>query len=323
MFSPLDFENVSQYQRTTLLEKRVGKGWPKGVKLVKLIGKGSNNTVYLAKKGDVDIAVRVPRTNSDTQSIENATWEFRNSMIAAQVSAAPIVYDAWYNRHATSQQRSGLHMITEYFPYDVHKLLMENSAAFLHNSEQLCAITITHLRSMSQANILCYDLKPSNMVLRLDPFDVKFVDFGREFTEWRPYQERDSHVERAPVLSFLQKLVDGSNLATDEMTNEMIYNDIIFHVMLILLSSNLEYTIQQSSTVIRSSSTRRQFMNFLFDYCRQLRQCSKPDFIDLIQAVLRHSDIRNTVRHYTGRRNCGTKRTFMYAGFGPFASQEI
>jgi hypothetical protein len=320
MLVPLNYENVSQYQRTNLIVKRSGNGLPSGVKIIKILGKGSNNTVYLAKKNKTDIVFRVPRTNSDTQRIGNASWEFRNSVIAAQLGVAPHVYDAWYNRHASSQQRSGLHMITEYFPIDVHEMLMEKPEEIIQNYELLQQQTISHLRKMANASMFCYDLKASNMVARLNPFDVRFVDFGRDFAEWRPYMEKNDHIDRAPVLSYLQKLVDIRFKTSTFIQREGIYRDVIFVVMLIILSANLEFTIQQSTSAIRICSQKRHFMNFLFNGCTEMRQCLPPELISLVKDVLRHRDVRDTIRHYTGRRNCGTKRTFNYSGFGPFPS---
>ena len=37
--------------------------------------------------------------------------------------------------------------------------------------------------------------------------------------------------------------------------------------------------------------------------------------VRLIKEILRQRDIRDTLRHYMGRRNCGTKRCFYYAAF--------
>ena len=318
MLTPLSIENASQYQRTTLLVKRPGTGVPQGIKIGKLIGKGSNNSVFLAKtKDNQEIIVRFPRTNSDTQRIGNATWEFRNSLIAANAGAAPLIYDAWYTRHMTQQQKSGLHMITDYYPIDVHEFIMENHDALFQNWNELRRQCVSNLRNMAKAGLFCYDLKPSNMVARISPFTIKFIDFGRDFAEWRQYSAKNEHIERAPVLSYIQKIVEASNLEVDNMTNEDIYYELIFVTMLILLSSNIDYTIQQSTTAIRKSFASKHFPNFLFEDCAETRKCIHPSLIPLVKEILRHRDVKDTIRHYTGRRNCGTKRTFAYSGFGP------
>ena len=46
-----------------------------------------------------------------------------------------------------------------------------------------------------------------------------------------------------------------------------------------------------------------------------LRTSTRGKHVRLIKEILRHRDIKDTIRHYMGRRNCGTKRTFYYAGF--------
>ena len=99
VLNPLTLDDASKYQRTTLITPRKGTGLPSGhgLRLVKLLGKGSNNAVYLYKtKKDELVVVRQPRRKSDTQRVGNATWEFRNTAIAVQLEIAPLLYDAWY-----------------------------------------------------------------------------------------------------------------------------------------------------------------------------------------------------------------------------------
>ena len=104
------------------------------------------------------------------------------------------------------------------------------------------------------------------------------------------------------------------------MNSKEIYTELIFIVTTILLSSNMEYTIQQSGTAIRASSIKRHFLNFMFEACKEIRENTDPILIKQVKNILRHRDVKDTIRHYTGRRNCGTKRTFSFAGFGPYAS---
>ena len=203
MFAPLDLENSHQYQRSTLIAQRKGTGLPigYGLRRVKLIGKGSNNAVHLYKtKTDQLVVVRQPRRKSDTQRVGNATWEFRNTAIAVQLQAAPALYDAWYNRHSTPDQRGGLHMICEYYPRDMHAVIMDTPESVYPIEKELRTLVVQHLRKMADNHLFCYDLKASNMVFRDQPFDVRFIDFGRDFCEWRPYSENNEYLERAPVL---------------------------------------------------------------------------------------------------------------------------
>jgi hypothetical protein len=316
MLTPLNLENSSQYQRTTLITQRKGTGIPNGFGLrqVKLIGKGSNNAVYLYRtKHEQLVVVRQPRRKSDTQRVGNATWEFRNTAIAVQLKAAPTLYDAWYNRHSTPDQRGGLHMICEYYPKDVHAVIMDTPASVYPIEHDMRALVVKHLRKMAENHLFCYDLKPSNMVFRDDPFDVRFIDFGRDFCEWRPYSNENEYLERAPVLSFMQTLADKH--ADDRISAPKLYIDLIFTVMLIVLSSNIAYTIDQSRTASRRSFADNRTLNFMGKAARELRVQMQGKHIKLIKEIMRQRDIRDTLRHYMGRRNCGTKRCFHYAGF--------
>ena len=316
MLAPLNLENSSQYQRTTLIAPRRGSGLPTGygLRLVRLLGKGSNNAVYLYKtKSDQYVVVRQPRRKSDTQRVGNATWEFRNTAIAVQLGVAPVLYDAWYNRHSSSEQRGGLHIICEHYPKDLHALLMDTPQSVSQRSIQLRHLIVSHLRKMANAHLFCYDLKPSNMVYREEPFDVRFIDFGRDFCEWRPYSEDNEFLERAPVLSYIQTLAEQN--ADERYPAKKLYEDLIFAVMLLMLSSNIAYTLDESRTASRQSFADNKLLNFMGEAAQSLRMRTRGAHVRLIKEILRQRDIRDTLRHYMGRRNCGTKRCFSYAGF--------
>ena len=316
MLTPLNLDNAAQYQRSTLIAPRRGTGLPHGhgLRLVKLLGKGSNNAVFLYKtKTNQLVVVRQPRRKSDTQRVGNATWEFRNTAIAVQLGVAPVLYDAWYNRHSTNDQRGGLHIICEYFPQDMHALLIEKPERVKPLIETLRATIVKQLRAMADHALLCYDLKPSNMVYRDNPFSVRFIDFGRDFCEWRPYSSDNEYLERAPVLSFVQTLAEAN--ATPKYPASKLYTDLIFAVMVLVLSSNIAFTLDSSRTASRQSFSDGMTLNFMAEIARELRQQTCGRHVHLIKEILRQRDIRDTLRHYMGRRNCGTKRTFAYAGF--------
>ena len=170
-----------------------------------------------------------------------------------------------------------------------------------------------HLRKMADHNLLCYDLKPSNMVFRDNPVDVRFIDFGRDFCEWRPYSDKNEFLERAPVLSYIQILANEH--ATDRLSPEMLYSDLIYGLMVVMLSANIAYTLDQSRSAIRTSFSERAILNFMAGGAAELRTNMRGQHVSLIKEILRHRDIKDTIRHYMGRRNCGTKRVFYYAGF--------
>tara|TARA_B100000482_G_C12599709_1_gene294674 strand:+ start:1034 stop:2026 length:993 start_codon:yes stop_codon:yes gene_type:complete len=310
----LNLEDSAKYQRTTLIQPRNGTGLQFGLKLIKLLGKGSNNAVYLAQAKDgTKCVVRQPRRNSDTQRIGNASWEFRNTAIATNIKVCPIMYDAWYVRHSTRLQRGGLHIVCEHYPKDVHSLLCDTPSEVMPIARQLRLQTIQHLRKMADNNLFCYDLKPSNMVFKDDPVDVRFIDFGRDFCEWRPYSHKNEFLERAPVLSFIQTLADKN--ATEKLTPQMLYTDLSYMIMVIMLSANIAYTLDQSRHAIRATFSERAILNFMAGAAAELRMSTRGSHVKLIKEILRNRDIKDTIRHYMGRRNCGTKRVFYYAGF--------
>lgn len=316
VLNPLTLDDASKYQRTTLITPRKGTGLPSGhgLRLVKLLGKGSNNAVYLYKtKKDELVVVRQPRRKSDTQRVGNATWEFRNTAIAVQLGIAPLLYDAWYNRHSTVDQRGGLHIICEYYPKDLHALLMDTPEAVKPLASKLRKRVIQHLRTMADNCLFCYDLKPSNMVYREEPFDVRFIDFGRDFCEWRPYSSDNEYLERAPILSLIQTIADQNQ--TTRYPAKQLYSDLIYAVMLLILSSNMAYTLDQSRTASRRGFADNQSLNFMAIAAHELRAQTRGRHVQLIKDIIRQRDIRDTLRHYMGRRNCGTKRCFDYAGF--------
>ena len=317
MLAPLNLDDSSKYQRTTLIAPRKGSGLPSGygLRMVRMLGKGANNAVYLYKtKTDQLVVVRQPRRKSDTQRVGNATWEFRNTAIAAQLGIAPALFDAWYNRHATPDQRGGLHIVCEYYPRDLHSLIMDTPYTILKHQDTLRDQIVGHLRKMAEANLLCYDLKPSNMVVREEPtLDIRFIDFGRDFCEWRPYSDDNEFLERAPVLSYIQTLAEQN--ADERYTAKRLYADLTFGLMLVMLSSNIAYSIDESRTASRQSFADNAVLNFMGQAAKDLRSNMRGSHVRLLKDILRQRDIRDTLRHYMGRRNCGTKRCFHYAGF--------
>ena len=316
MLLPLDVSQAAVYQRTKLIQTRKGSGLPggHGLRMVRLLGKGGNNAVYLYKTRDgQQVVLRQPRRKSDTQRLGNATWEFRNTAIAVQIGVAPVLYDAWYNRHSTTEQRGGLHFICEYFPHDLHNLLIETPEKVLELKTQLRETVTAQLRTLAENNLFCYDLKPSNIVYREKPLSIRLIDFGRDFSEWRPFSNDNEHLERAPVLSFVQTLVLQNTSSTSEA--KRLYTELMYHIMLLILSSNIAFTLDSSRTASRQAFAENSSLNFMASILKDLRHETKGSHIILLKKILRQRDIRDTLRHYMGRRNCGTKRTFAYAGF--------
>ena len=313
---PVDLSHPDS--RVLSISTRSGSGLPRGLKKCKIIGKGANNTVWLVRdKSGATYAFRVPRTNSDTQRLASASLEFAHSARASRLGIAPALYDAWYTRHATDSQKCGLHVISTYYPRDVHSVVADAPYECPPFTALLRMHTTKHLRAMADDCMLCYDLKPSNMVFSEAPFDMRFIDFGCDYCEAREYSDKCTYSADAPVLHAMQLLVD--RYAKEESTNRKccaeLYRDAIYAVMLIMLSANIGHTVERNSSAIRCSVSSRSSLNFLAIAAHELHQNTHPSFGKLIREVLRIKDIRGTMRHYMGRRNSGTKRCFTYAGF--------
>ena len=176
------------------------------------------------------------------------------------------------------------------------------------------AAIVECIRRLADDLLFVYDLKPSNMVVREDPsLDIRFIDFGRDFCEWRPYSDDNEFLERAPVLSYIQTLAEQN--ANGRYTAKQLYADLTFALMLLMLSSNIAFSIDESRTASRQSFADNTVLNFMGSAAKSLRANTRGLHVRLLKQILRQRDIRDTLRHYIGRRNCGTKRCFHYAGF--------
>lgn len=300
------------YQRTKLLEKRSGTGLSSSFELLEEIGRGSNNRVFKAlhKESNQVVVVRYPRRKSDTERAGYASWEFRHTLMASNLGIAPEMYDAWYVRHATTKQKSGLHMVTEYLPHDGQEIystfLMEN---VLENKAEMEENIINNIKKMADIGMLCYDLKPGNMVVDFEDFNVKFIDFGREFCEYSTWDMNSE--ERTPVTSYIKKIC-VTNTKTDNEAKQM-YHYLLFLTMIVLLSSNTAYYISSVKEKSNIDKQLRETLNVIAPYTKQLLDGTKGKIIRFLKKILRQEDIRATCRHYMSRRNSGTKRIINWA----------
>lgn len=284
------------------------------MRLTDRIARGANNAVFLATYKGRKYIVRKPRRSSDTQRVSNAIWEFRYTAIAAGLDVTPTLYDAWYVRHSTDFQRSGLHFVMEYFPEDLHTLLCRAPNLIINNRTSLRQQVATHLARLADESLFCFDLKPANIVVRSGCGQIKFVDFGRDYCEWRPYARPHEHSDRAPILSYLQRLVDQVE-ADDATRAAMLYKRVQHAAMLIILSANLALHIDKDRSAMRASFAYRASLNIVSALCGEFRESASCTELKLIKSLMRHREVRDTLRHYMGRRNSGTKRCFHYAGF--------
>lgn len=320
--SPLPPSDLESHLSSSFLQKRRGSGLPSSLTVLKLLGKGSNNRVFLAEWKGTKVIVRQPRRGSDTQLSDNARSEFTCALLASGKGVAPLIYDSWYTRHATSKQKSGLHMVTERFDDDVHTLLTKEPEVASLLAPDMGRLVCEKLLSLAELHIFSFDLKPSNIVYRRvegkeSKIDIRFIDFGKDFCEWRPYSPSSPYenVQKAPILSFIQTLADSNT--DSRLSAERLYVRLIYTTMLIILSANLSFMVDQSRSLERIGTKRKAKLCFLTRSSEEMRREVRGSHINLVRQILRHNEVRSTMRHYMGRRNAGTRRCFRFAGFLP------
>ena len=272
------------------------------------LGKGSNNRVVTATWDDADCVVRIPRRRSDTQQKGAAVWEARHTLLASQIGAGPTVLGAWYAKHATRDFPSGLYVVSERYPDDLEDVLMSRSRRPLvtQRSDDVASAVVDVLARLAAADMFLYDLKPSNLVIRMptdaeSPIDVRVIDFGREFCEWRGTQEPDAST---PVVDMVDRLVEG---------DERVRRHVLFAAMLVQLAATTSHVLSVDRRRHRMDRDERRAVNGLAAPPARMLDSMQGRHVTLLREVLRCDEVRGVLAHYHGRRNAGTRRTLRLA----------
>lgn len=303
---------VNWYAKTMLTRSRQGDGLPDSIEIVDEVGRGSNNRVYRAVyKDETPVVVRTPRRKSDTERAGYAMWEFKHTLIASRLGVAPVLYDCWYNRHAKPKQRSGLFMIQEYFPSDLGRAMIDQQEEVLECMETITTKVTSHLKTIADADMLVYDLKPSNIVINMeDTVDVRLIDFGREFCEHGNLKEDGTR--RTPVMNVARQL--SRSYAKKHHENEnSVYRHLLYSTMVIILAAITTFNIYENRGTFRADHILRARLNFMRIPASVILDETRGNFVRLIKEMLRQEDIRSMMRHYVGRRNSGTRRILRLA----------
>lgn len=301
----------SLYQRTKLLESRQGNGVPSEIEIQEEIGRGSNNRVFkgVHTKSGQTVVIRCPRRKSDTERAGHAAWEFRHTLHASKLGVSPALYDAWYVRHKKPLQKSGLHLISEYFPHDGQEAYAYYTEDILKIKELIEQQLVEHIRKLADSCLFCYDLKPGNLVLDFEYKKVKLIDFGREYCEHNPWDSEST--ERSPITTYIKHLSKENTTNKDDA--KKLYSELLFLTMLILLSSNTSYYLFTIKDKINADKHLRKELNIISDYTKEYIKGIRGNVIGIVRNILRHEEIRSVCRHYMSRRNSGTRRLFQWA----------
>lgn len=260
------------------------------------LGKGANNKVMRARHGDTECVLRVPRRKSDTQQCGSALWELRHTMRAAQLGVAPVLFDAWWAKHANKEWPSGLYFVAERLSHDLDTLLTECSAD-VHRGyiESIGRETVECLRRLACDSLFVYDLKPSNMMVNLledGTAHVRVIDFGKDFSEW------DIPGADTPVIDMLRR---------EGCESERIPH-ILFATMLVQLASTTTRRLREDRRSHRMSAEERMRSNPFAPYAARLLDSMRGCDLALLRRVLRHDAVKGVMQHYHSRRDAGTRR---------------
>jgi len=144
---------------------------PDDFTIYKVLGVGANNRALKVQWGGVVRVLRVPRRTSDTRQRGSAKWEFAHTARASALECAPKLYRGWYMRHAENDMwPSGLYFLMEYFECDLQKVFRNESMwdRALKYKEDIAQSIVHILETLSNDELIVYDLKPANVVLRFN-----------------------------------------------------------------------------------------------------------------------------------------------------------
>lgn len=285
----------------------------------KCLGKGSNNKAFSSTYSGrrEKLVLRVPRRRSDTQQRGSALWEFRQTLRASQLGVAPQLLDGFYARHASGEWTSGLYLLMERYECDLEEAISDDAdlrARMLEGSfvTDVGAQVTDHLKALADDLMFVYDLKPTNLVLRFDEnsVDVRIVDYGRDFCEWRG-DHADDEDARTPVLDGLRLLLLKRGTPEGEM--DALMKHILFAAMLVQLSATTTYNLYEDRDKHRMGSEQRRSINPFSRLADSLLGTMQGCNLSALRWLLRTDEVRGVLRHYHGRRVSGTERTLMLA----------
>ena len=331
----LPLVNTQEFVRDLLFQSHTVLPKELDVDFSRVLGKGSNNTVYRATWNGTPAVFRVPRRGSDTQQRGSAKWECMAAMIAAENDAGPALYRVWHARHTTRIGREslpcGLYMVGEYFEHDLEAAMysLEHRDLMTEKSEVIASKLADCLRSLSAQGILVYDLKLSNVVIRIptacfppdgdddDGIVVRIIDFGKDFCECRMPSEVDVST---PIMDMTRRLVEQDFARRGETHGESVVDSVTKHIlyvaMLVQVGSTVSRQLYEDRRDHHMSRATRANINGITRVVRSELDNMQGSHRNLLRRVLRSDDVKGVLQHYNGKRNAGTKRTLRYAQEG-------
>ena len=265
------------------------------------LGKGANNKAFRANWDGVELLLRVPRRGSDTQSRECAKWEYQHTMRASEIGAGPEVRAAWCARHRNGGWPSGMYIVTEMYDDDLENVLAD--AALRHDYGDVGQQVVTCLQRLAEDHMFCFDLKPSNIVVRKNAetgtVECRIIDYGREFTEWSNDKDTDCNDNHTPCITSLKR---KGKLSPGELSH------ILFAAMLVQLAATTTFQLYHDRRKHGMPQKERRKVNPFIVYAETLLISMQGVNKSRMRALLRKDTVRSVLKHYVGRRNAGTDR---------------
>lgn len=284
--------------------------FPNGVHLERLLGKGSNNKVFRIQHDGRRLCLRIPRRRSDTQQMESAVWESWYANRAHELGIGPAIHRCWRVRHATDEWNSGLYMLMEHFAYDLEDLMYKERDLFATHREEIGRQLVSILETMANDKLLHYDLKATNVVVKFENNvpAVRLIDFGNDFCEHGSPEARAFPASHAPTIDYLERLVAQHD------DRDAYAKHVLFVLMMVQLSATMHEHLRSDRHKHRMGAAQREEMNVLAPHCEALLKGVRGDTLNIVGHLMRTDEIKGVLKHYMGRRNAGTKRTFRAAG---------
>lgn len=285
---------------------------PSDFKIIKQLGKGSNNKVFSVLWEGERRAFRVPRRGGDTQQQGSSKWELAHTQMASSIKAAPKLHTAWFSRHFDNGWPSGLYMVMEYFPFDLDMLFQHpiHRSAMIGDTHRIGDGIVKALQALSMNNMFVYDLKPSNIVVRFEEdksTTVRIIDFGKEFCEWKGSDAVSQPDSTTPTIDMINRVLDITTEPSCETRH------ILLAVMLFQLSAITTHQLFSDRHRNKLNAKVREMTNPVLPFTRDFFKSLQGRHIAVVRTVLRSDPIKGVLKHYQGRHNAGTRRTFLQA----------
>ena len=288
---------------------------PDDFDVLREIGRGANNRVLLVYWEGEERVLRVPRRGSDTQCAGSCKWEYLHTKRASELGVAPAVHAVWFSRHAHGGWPSGLYVVMERFDCDLDDFFKQERRTAAERAAVREGV-LRALTSLAQEGLFLFDLKASNVVLRLDGeggADVRMIDYGRDFCEWRCAASEAEVDVRTPTLDLLGRLVARREDVRSDEEAAALRAHVLFVTMLVQLSATMNRHLYEDRHEHRMGKEERRRTNPVTDAAEEVLSGMQGQNVALVRALLRSDDVRSVLRHYHGRRNAGTGRTIAFA----------